>query len=79
MILGLILITLNRLKEEKNRYVMNLETQYTLKQGQVELDPAPFVPDFRDAILIDRKVVEDLNSKIKVSSSAKSLLSLRIQ
>lgn len=44
----------------------NLEIQLNMKQGQVEVDNPVFVPDFRDCVLIDRKVVEELNSKIQV-------------
>ena len=58
-----------RIKEEKIRFLTNLELQLDLKQGQVELDPYGFVPDFRDAILLERKVVEDLNAKIKACDS----------
>lgn len=39
-----------------------------LKQGQVEIDPGSFIPDFSESVLVHRTVVEDLNSTIKVSS-----------
>ena len=45
----------------------NPEVQLLLKQGQVEVDPGNFIPDFRDSVLVHRSVIEDLNATIKVS------------
>ena len=46
----------------------NLEMQLLLKQGQVEVNPGNFIPDFRDSVLVHRSVIEDLNATIKVRS-----------
>lgn len=55
-----------RLKEDRLRFVCNLEVQLLLKQGQVEVDPGPFIPDYKHSLLLHRNVVEDLNAKIRV-------------
>ncbi len=47
-------------------FELNLEIQFLLKQGQVEVDMGEFVPDFSDSVLIHRSRIEDLNSQIKV-------------
>ncbi|XP_077991965.1 cilia- and flagella-associated protein 43-like [Glandiceps talaboti] len=57
--------SLNHLQEEKLRFMCNLEIQFLLKQGQVEVDPGPFIYDHLDSILIHRGVVEDLNATIR--------------
>ena len=57
-----------RLKEDKLRFTYNLEVQLLLKQGQVEVDAGPFIHDYRDSLLLHRSGVEDLNSKIRVST-----------
>ena len=57
---------LYRLKEDQQRFSLNLEVQLLLKQGQVEVDAGRFVHDYRDSVLIHRSVVEDLNTTIKV-------------
>ena len=56
-----------RLKEDSQRFNLNLEVQLMLKQGQVEVDTSTFVHDYKDSALIHRSVVEELNSNIKVS------------
>jgi len=45
---------------------MNLEIQFLLRQGQVEVAMDGFVPDFTDSILVHRSRIEELNSQIKV-------------
>ncbi len=45
---------------------LNLEIQFLLKQGQVEVDMDGFVPDFTDSVIVHRKRIEELNSQIKV-------------
>lgn len=54
-----------RLKEEKMKLQQNLMVQFLLKQGQVELDSTE-VPDYSDAVLINRSVVEELNCTLAV-------------
>lgn len=43
----------------------NLTVQFLLKQGQVELKSTE-IPDYSDAVLIDRSVVEELNCRLAV-------------
>lgn len=43
----------------------NLTVQFLLKQGQVELNSTE-IPDYSDAVLIDRSVVEELNCRLAV-------------
>ena len=45
---------------------LNLEVQFLLKQGQVEVDMGRFIPDFSDSVLVHRSWIEELNSQIKV-------------
>ena len=45
---------------------LNLEIQFLLKQGQVEVDMGDFVPDFSESVLVHRSAIEELNSQIKV-------------
>ncbi len=47
---------------------MNLEIQFLLKQGQVEVDMDGFVPDFTDSVLVHRSRIEEINSQIRVIS-----------
>ena len=47
---------------------MNLEIQFLLKQGQVEVDMGEFVPDFSDSVLVHRSSIKELNSQIKVTN-----------
>ena len=56
----------NRLQEEKMVFDLNLEIQFLLKQGQVEVDMGRFIPDFSDSVLVHRSSIEELNSQIKV-------------
>ena len=55
-----------RLKEDRMRFLCNLEVQLLMKQGQVEIDSGPFIPEYNDSILIHRSTVEELNGKIRV-------------
>jgi hypothetical protein len=48
-------------------FVTDLEVQLLLKQGQVEVDPGTFIPDYTSSLLIHRSVVEDLNKQIRVN------------
>ena len=64
----------SRLKEDEQRFILNLEVQLLLKQGQIEVDAGPFVRDYRDSVLVHRSVVEDLNSTIKVDTFANLIL-----
>ncbi|XP_064602614.1 cilia- and flagella-associated protein 43-like isoform X2 [Liolophura sinensis] len=62
---------ISRLKEDQLRFTCNLEVQMMLKQGQVEIDPGSFIPDFSESVLVHRTVVEDLNSTIKQLGESK--------
>ncbi|KFU85366.1 WD repeat-containing protein 96, partial [Chaetura pelagica] len=58
------------LQEEKIKLQLNLIVQFLLKQGQVELKSAA-IPDYTDAILINKSVVEDLNCSIMAQGEKK--------
>jgi len=62
---------INKLKEDEQRFILNLEVQLLLKQGQIEVDSGPFIRDFRDSVLVHRSVVEDLNNTIKQLGESK--------
>ncbi|XP_014739240.1 PREDICTED: cilia- and flagella-associated protein 43 [Sturnus vulgaris] len=61
---------LTRLKEEKMKLQQNLTVQFLLKQGQVELESTE-IPDYSDAVLIDRSVVEELNCSLAAQGEKK--------
>lgn len=44
---------------------LNLTIQFLLKQGQVELENTE-IPEYSDAILINKSVIEELNHNIMV-------------
>ncbi|XP_053318960.1 cilia- and flagella-associated protein 43 [Spea bombifrons] len=56
---------LNVLRNEKMKFQLDLTVQFLLKQGQVEVENKDLIPDFEDALLLHRSVVEDLNSTIR--------------
>ena len=58
-----------RLQEDKMVFDLNLEIQFLLKQGQVEVDMGKFIPNFSDSVLVHRSCIEELNSHIKVRLS----------
>ncbi|XP_072787334.1 cilia- and flagella-associated protein 43 isoform X5 [Taeniopygia guttata] len=58
------------LKEEKMKLQQNLTVQFLLKQGQVELGSTQ-IPEYSDAILIDRRVVEELNCALAAQGEKK--------
>uniref|UniRef100_A0A8D2NUZ0 Uncharacterized protein n=1 Tax=Zosterops lateralis melanops TaxID=1220523 RepID=A0A8D2NUZ0_ZOSLA len=53
------------LKEKKMKLQQNVIVQFLLKQGQVELESTQ-IPEYSDAVLIDRSVVEELNCALAV-------------
>ena len=55
-----------RLKEDRQRFALNQETQLMLKQGQVEVDSGDFIADFTGSVLVHRSAIEELNTKIRV-------------
>ncbi|XP_053439138.1 cilia- and flagella-associated protein 43 [Nycticebus coucang] len=59
------------LQEEKVRFQLNLTIQILLKQGQVELDNFQLILDYPDAILINKTIIEDLNSVIRTQGQKK--------
>ncbi|CAH1784594.1 unnamed protein product [Owenia fusiformis] len=63
----------NRLKEEKEKFMMNLDVQLVVKQGQVEVDPQSWIHNFSQSLLIHRSVIEDLNGRIKHLGDGKIL------
>ncbi|RMC11416.1 hypothetical protein DUI87_11535 [Hirundo rustica rustica] len=58
------------LKEEKMKLQQNVTVQFLLKQGQVELESTQ-IPDYSDAVLIDRSVVEELNCALAAQGEKK--------
>ena len=50
------------------KFQLNLTIQILLKQGQVELENFQLMLDYSDAILINKIIIEDLNSVIRVIS-----------
>ncbi|KAI4551051.1 hypothetical protein MJT46_020155 [Ovis ammon polii x Ovis aries] len=61
----LILLFQFRLQEDKVKFQLNLTIQILLKQGQVELENFQLMLDYSDAILINKIIIEDLNSVIR--------------
>ncbi|KAK3096042.1 hypothetical protein FSP39_022384 [Pinctada imbricata] len=62
---------LNKLQDDRQRFILNLELQLMLKQGQVEVENTQFIPDYKDSALIHRSVVEELNTTIKQLGESK--------
>ncbi|KAL4232016.1 Cilia- and flagella-associated protein 43 [Mactra antiquata] len=62
---------LNKLRDDRARFSLNLEVQLLLKQGQVEVDAGSFIHEYKDSALIHRSVVEDLNGTIKQLGESK--------
>ncbi|KAM8781135.1 cilia- and flagella-associated protein 43 isoform 2-T2 [Rhynchonycteris naso] len=60
-----------RLQEEKVKFQLNLTIQILLKQGQVELENFQLLMEYSDAILINRNIIEDLNSVIRTQGQKK--------
>ncbi|XP_010078588.1 PREDICTED: WD repeat-containing protein 96, partial [Pterocles gutturalis] len=58
------------LREEKMKLQLNLTVQFLLKQGQVELEITE-IPDYTDAILINKSVIEELNCSIMAQGEKK--------
>ncbi|XP_025129571.2 cilia- and flagella-associated protein 43 isoform X2 [Bubalus bubalis] len=59
------------LQEEKVKFQLNLTIQILLKQGQVELENFQLMLDYSDAILINKIIIEDLNSVIRTQGKKK--------
>ncbi|XP_006831543.1 PREDICTED: WD repeat-containing protein 96 [Chrysochloris asiatica] len=59
------------LQEEKVEFQLNLTIQILLKQGQVELENFQLTLDYSDAILINKNIIEDLNSVIRTQGQKK--------
>ncbi|KAI2657807.1 Cilia- and flagella-associated protein 43 [Labeo rohita] len=62
---------LNSLCEEMMRFRLDSMVQIVLQQGQVEVEAGDFIADYTDALLIHRKVIEDLNSTIRALGDQK--------
>ncbi|XP_054839059.1 cilia- and flagella-associated protein 43 [Eublepharis macularius] len=62
---------LNLLREMKMKYQLDLMVQFLFKQGQVELEGSNLIPDYTDAILINRSIIEELNSTIRAQGERK--------
>ncbi|XP_030721405.2 cilia- and flagella-associated protein 43 [Globicephala melas] len=66
-----VLRELTLLQEDKVKFQLNLTIQILLKQGQVELENFQLLLDYSDAILINKNIVEDLNSVIRTQGQKK--------
>ncbi|KFP64681.1 WD repeat-containing protein 96, partial [Cariama cristata] len=58
------------LQKEKMKLQSDLTVQFLLKQGQVELESTE-IPDYTDAILINKSVIEELNCSIMAEGEKK--------
>ncbi|KAG8523496.1 Cilia- and flagella-associated protein 43, partial [Galemys pyrenaicus] len=59
------------LQDDKARFQLNLTIQILLKQGQVEVENFQLLLDYSDAILINKNIIEDLNSVIRTQGQKK--------
>nr|XP_021495905.1 cilia- and flagella-associated protein 43 [Meriones unguiculatus] len=66
-----VLHELLRLQDEKMKFQLNLTVQILLKQGQVELENFQLSLEYADAILINKNIIEDLNSVIRTQGQKK--------
>uniref|UniRef100_A0A8C0I9U0 Cilia and flagella associated protein 43 n=1 Tax=Bubo bubo TaxID=30461 RepID=A0A8C0I9U0_BUBBB len=57
-------------QEEKMKLELNLTIQFLLKQGQVELESTE-IPDYTDALLINKSIIEELNCSIMAQGEKK--------
>uniref|UniRef100_A0A8C8AIJ6 Cilia- and flagella-associated protein 43 n=1 Tax=Otus sunia TaxID=257818 RepID=A0A8C8AIJ6_9STRI len=57
-------------QEEKVKLELNLTIQFLLKQGQVELESTE-IPDYTDALLINKTIIEELNCSIMAQGEKK--------
>ena len=48
----------------RSQDAQDLELLLKLKQGQVEVEQAPFVTDYSDSVFINKQVIEDYNTSI---------------
>uniref|UniRef100_A0A6I8PG16 Cilia- and flagella-associated protein 43 n=1 Tax=Ornithorhynchus anatinus TaxID=9258 RepID=A0A6I8PG16_ORNAN len=62
---------LNILKEEKMKFQLDLTIQLLLKQGQVELENFQLMLEYPDSILINKSIIEELNSIIRAQGQKK--------
>ncbi|XP_065649701.1 cilia- and flagella-associated protein 43 isoform X4 [Hydra vulgaris] len=67
---------IQKIRDERLQFNLNIEVQLLLKQGQVEVGSCDLVPDYTECILVHRSVVENLNSTIKALGQTK-LASMR--
>ena len=64
--------TQRALQDERNRKIIDLDIVVELRQGQVELQHTDdFDPLFNDAVYINSRVIEELNTQTKKLGSAK--------
>lgn len=59
---------LERLRGEYLHLIHNLQIQIVMRKGLVELPLSGDVKDFEDAILVPRSEIEQINSRIKVTT-----------
>lgn len=54
-----------------NKIRFNIECMVYVKQGQVEVPPAPVANDYKDAILVQKDVIDDENRAVIKKGEAK--------
>ncbi|XP_048192304.1 cilia- and flagella-associated protein 43 [Perognathus longimembris pacificus] len=59
------------LQEDKVKFQLDLTIQILLKQGQVELENFQLILEYSDAILINKSIIEELNSVIRTQGQKK--------
>jgi len=66
-----LLLLRNQLIDEKLKESLNLNVQFLLKQGQVEIECGVFIPKFEESVMLQREVIEQLNKNIKKLGNTK--------
>ncbi|KAM4852370.1 cilia- and flagella-associated protein 43 isoform 2-T2 [Thomomys bottae] len=59
------------LQDDKVKFQLDLTIQILLKQGQVELENFQLILEYSDAILINKNIIEELNSVIRTQGQKK--------
>jgi hypothetical protein len=58
-------------QDNRSRFALNTEVMLKTRQGHVEIDEAPVVTDLKDCEMIERGIVEELNTLIQKSGREK--------
>lgn len=68
-----------RIHKEKTSFQTDIIIQFLLKQGQVEVSLTDLTSSYTDSVLLPRRVVEDLNTTIRVRLSSRMDLYANVQ